>query len=141
MAKLSPITVRTVTRQELIYCVQCEKHVIAYEVGGDEIYPHRPDLKDVRFFRCPNCANYVGTHKDSGNPMGTIPTPELRECRNTLHRLIDPIWRNGKMKRSDLYRLISDEVGFDFHVAEINSIEDYNYAKEVIEDLRLKLGF
>lgn len=61
-----------------IYCTVCKQDVAAQECYGRHIYLRRPDLDDKRFYMCPTCGNYVGTHKD-GRPLGTIPSPELRD--------------------------------------------------------------
>lgn len=70
------------SKRMLIYCTGCGCMTLSVLVNGTKIYPHRPDLSDKKFFQCPVCGNYVGTHRD-GRPLGTIPTPELRR-RNGL---------------------------------------------------------
>lgn len=41
------------------YCCECRKDVNCEMVKGDVIYPHRPDLYDLNFIRCPICGNYT----------------------------------------------------------------------------------
>lgn len=74
-----------------IYCTVCKQDVAAQECYGRHIYLRRPDLDDKRFYMCPTCRNYVGTHKD-GRPLGTIPSPELRDQRKWVHNVIDRYW-------------------------------------------------
>lgn len=47
-----------------LFCVHCQRVVSAEVVKGDVIYPHREDLYEKVFCRCPTCGNYVGCHKD-----------------------------------------------------------------------------
>ncbi len=122
--------------RETIFCVECNKEVIAVRVTGDIIYPHRRDLHLKRFFKCLDCDNYVGTHRDSGKPLGVIPSKELRKQRMKIHELIDPVWKNGTMKRGEMYQKIKEFLGYEFHTAEIDSMEK---AKDIFETLRSKL--
>jgi hypothetical protein len=94
---------------------------------GGEIYPHRPDLYELPFWRCDGCRNFVGCHHKTRNrtaPLGCIPTAELKEARKHLHALIDPIWQSGKMGRKELYAAISRDVGWNYHTATTRTIEE-----------------
>jgi hypothetical protein len=138
MAQLPPLEI-TKTNTAKIYCCGCKKVIEAYETTGDKIYPSRKDLASLKFYRCPICFNYVGTHKagnKKGEPLGSIPTPQVRRYRKELHDLLDPIWNSGKLNRAATYALISDNLGFEFHTASIKDEDDYKIAKEVIEDIR-----
>jgi len=116
-----------------IMCIGCNGLVDARLTDGAEIYPHRKDLAAVPFWRCDACGNYVGCHHRSDvktAPLGSIPTKELRQLRSEIHRVIDPIWRQERrMSRKQLYKTISDMVGWDFHTARIRSVEE---AKDIL---------
>ena len=107
--------------KEEIFCIKDDKKVEAIQVTGKEIYPHRPDLSSLKFYRCPICKNYVGTHRKSGKPFGSIPTPEVKVLRRKLHGIIDPLWKSREFKRKDLYKEISKIIKRDFHMAEVRS--------------------
>ena len=110
-----------------IYCCGCRDDINARLTNGLEIYPHRHDLYALPFWRCDACANFVGCHHKTNNrtePLGCIPTPELKEARKKLHALIDPIWKSGKMGRRELYEAISREVGWNYHTAKIRTLEE-----------------
>ena len=114
-----------------VYCCGCGKNVRARLTDGREIYPHRHDLGNLPFWKCDTCGNYVGCHhktKDRTAPLGCIPTPTLKEARKHIHDLIDPIWQSGKMGRTELYRMLSDRLGWKYHTADIRSVEE---AREV----------
>lgn len=106
-----------------IYCVKCRKNRNCELVTGKEIYPHRPDLYELCFYKCPKCGNYVGCHKGTNRPLGVIPTPELRQARMKVHAKLDPLWKNGIIERNKLYKMLSDELGYKYHTAETRSIE------------------
>jgi len=114
-------------RVRRIHCCGCGGDVDAKLTYGREIYPHRPDLRSLPFWRCDTCGNFVGCHHKTKNrtaPLGCIPTAELKEARKMLHALIDPIWQSGKMKRRDLYAAISRDLGREYHTADTRTIEE-----------------
>lgn len=110
-----------------IYCCCCAGDVDARLTDGGEIYPHRPDLRSIPFWRCDGCGKFVGCHHKTKNrttPLGCIPTAELKEARKQLHALIDPIWQSGKMRRRELYAAIGRDLGREFHTAETRTIDE-----------------
>ena len=110
-----------------IYCCGCGDKVSARLTDGKEIYPHRPDLYELPFWKCDECGNFVGCHhktKNRTNPLGCISTPEIKNARKHIHSILDPIWQNGKIRRRELYSKISEKVGWRYHTAEIRNIEE-----------------
>lgn len=130
-----------------IYCCGCQKEVSARLTNGAEIYPNRSDLFELPFWRCDICKNYVGCHHKTSKParpLGNIPTPELRKARGHIHKLIDPIWKSKMVGRGKLYQRISDAIGYQFHTAEIKTIDDardvYKAARLIVEELKASEG-
>lgn len=122
-----------------IWCCTCGCHVAARLTSGQEIYPHRGDLQDLPFWKCDQCANYVGCHRNSKNlvALGCIPTPQLRAARKQLHGLIDSIWQSGRMRRRDLYAAISLELGWKFHAGGTKTMEEVGAALKVVRKFAL----
>lgn len=58
-------------------------------------------------YKCGECNAYVGTHKGTTIPLGTLANAELRELRRCCHSLIDPYWKSGKYKRTTIYKRMS----------------------------------
>lgn len=115
--------------QRYVYCCQCGEKVKANLVRGNIIYPHREDLYTVFFWQCPECKNYVGVHKNSKtkHPLGTIPTPEIRNARNKIHDILDPLWRDkrkSRKKRDVIYNYLSNKLGKKFHTAWVININE-----------------
>lgn len=105
---------------------------------GREIYPHRPDLFELPFWKCNGCGNYVGCHhktKDRTRPLGNIPSKELKNARQHIHRILDPLWKNGNMKRGKLYAKISDAIGYQYHTAEIKSADEARKIYAIVKDI------
>lgn len=112
-----------------IYCCGCGKEVDARLTTGKEIYPNRQkrDLYNLPFWKCDDCGNSVGCHHKTikrTKPLGCIPTPELKNARYHIHKLLDPIWESGRCGRKELYSLISEHIGHRYHTAEIRTIEE-----------------
>lgn len=61
----------------------------------------------------PRCDAFVGCHKDSGMPKGTLANKSLREARKRAHAAFDPLWLGEAraMRRSDAYRWLSEATG------------------------------
>jgi len=120
-----------------IHCCGCNKKVKAKLTDGSVIYPHRPDLYSLPFWKCHSCNNYVGCHhktKDRTRPLGCIPTKEIKNARRHIHALLDPLWQSGRTSRSRAYEYLSDRTGRRYHTANIRSIEEArNIYRHVLE--------
>ena len=126
-----------------IYCCACEKDVKARLTDGKEIYPHRADLGDLPFWVCDTCRNYVGcAHKsrDRTRPLGNIATPELRNARQHIHAILDPLWKSGKVSRSELYTYLSEEVGYEYHTAELCTLDEARKVWRLVNEYSKRLG-
>lgn len=123
-----------------IWCCGCNRKVEARLTSGKEVYPHRQDLYQLPFWKCDQCLNYVGCHhKMESNPtlpLGNIPTKEIRNARRHIHKLIDPLWEGGKIKRAILYKRITDHVGWKYHTSKIKTLEEgrniYRFVRDKI---------
>lgn len=110
-----------------IYCCGCEQEIDARLTDGAEIYPHRRDLHSLPFWKCDVCGNFVGCHhktKCRTKPLGCIPTTEIKNARKHIHRVLDPLWKSGRMKRGEVYAQIAKAIGVEeYHTAEIRTVE------------------
>lgn len=124
-----------------IYCCGCGAEVKARLTNGREVYPHRADLASLPFWRCDACGNHVGCHwrtADRTRPLGVIATPEVKNARQHLHRLIDPIWQSGRMKRSHLYARITAALGRQYHTAEVRSVEEAREIYRIVQRIEME---
>ena len=121
-----------------LWCVACHKHVTPTLVTGADVYPHRPDLAELPFWRCGTCGNFVGCHHKSPNPtqpLGCIPTPELKKLRQAIHQHLDPKWQSGMRSRGALYRELSDRLGWKFHTASIRTVQEAHKVLDIVRKM------
>ena len=121
-----------------IFCAGCQCDVDARLTYGVEIYPHRKDLGNLPFWKCDTCGNFVGCHHKTSKPtkpLGCIPTPEIKRSRSHIHRVLDPLWKSGRIKRRDLYRQISALLGKEYHTAEIRTVEEARTVYLILQDI------
>lgn len=85
----------------MIHCPYCGAPALL--VGGNKIYPHRPDLHTKWFWECESCDAYVGCHSGTTKPLGRLANKELRAAKQKVHRVFDPLWKSGEMSRHEAY--------------------------------------
>jgi hypothetical protein len=88
-------------------CPYCDQPAVL--VGGDHIYPRRPDLAHKRFWRCDPCDAHVGCHQTGGGtvPLGRLANAALRKAKMAAHAAFDPVWRDGRLSRREAYRRLA----------------------------------
>jgi len=55
-------------------------------------------------YLCVPCDAYVGAHRDTNRPLGTLANKGLREWRKKAHAAFDPLWTENRMSRTCAYR-------------------------------------
>ena len=122
-----------------IYCCNCEKEVEGILVDGKAVYTHRKDLYSKNFYKCSICGGFVGCHPNTTKPLGCIPTDELKEWRKKLHYKMDKLWKSNKIDRKDLYKRISEHIGYTYHNAETRSVAECVKVLNFVEKIRREL--
>ena len=123
----------------LIHCVQCDSDVEARLTDGTEIYPHRHDLRELPFWKCDTCNNFVGCHHKTSNrthPLGCIASKELKAARSHIHKILDPLWKSGKFNRKEIYAKISEKIGWGYHTAHLKSLEEARQVYRIVLDMK-----
>ena len=121
-----------------LFCVECDKKVEPKLVTGADVYPHRADLSELPFWKCETCGNFVGTHHKTDNPtkpLGVIASPNLKKIRMEIHSKLDPLWRNGRYDRKELYKMLSNELGRKYHTADLSNLREATEILLFVEDL------
>ncbi len=98
-------------------CPYCGK--LAKWCDNAEVYGKRYG-KSYMCYWCEPCDAYVGCHNNTEKPLGTMANRELRKKRVQTHAVIDPLWKSGKLSRREVYRHLSDKLGYEVHVGEAN---------------------
>ena len=50
-------------------------------------------------YYCHKCGDYVGVHKKTNKPLGTLANPELSKKRVETHKVFDRLWK-GMLKKN-----------------------------------------
>ena len=117
-------------------------------VTGSDIYPHRPDLASVAFWRCVPCGAFVGCHKagsgygDGTRPLGRLANAALRRAKVHAHAAFDPLWKMRKMSRRNAYSLLARKLGIPVEHAHIGEFDEAMCARvvEVCKTLNVKVN-
>lgn len=123
-----------------IYCCGCAAKVEAELTNGSEVYPHSKDLYSLPFWICRTCKNFVGCHHKTGNPtqpLGCIPTFEIKTYRKKIHAVLDPLWKSGTYGRKEIYEIISERVGDGrrYHTAQIRSVTEAQKVLDIVTEI------
>lgn len=117
-----------------LICPYC--NLDAPMVGGDEIYPHRPDLYHKHFYRCPQCKAFVGCHPGTAKPLGRLADEKLRKAKMAAHASFDRLWKNGgKMSRREAYAWLASALGIPSKQCHIGMF-DLDGCERVLEVVR-----
>lgn len=115
---------KTSKKQPAIKCPYC--HSTAILTPARKIYG--PDTKEEWLYVCshyPECNSYVGVHKGTKRPMGTLANGDLRNKRIKAHKMFDLIWRSNVMNRKNAYRWMSDKLCIPSEHAHIGCFSEY----------------
>lgn len=113
-------------------CPYCGQFSI--QVGGLAIYPHRPDLADKKFYQCQLCDAYVGTHKATGEALGTLANATLRRMRNAAHIAFDGFWETSR-ERKEEYTWLAEKMGIPVNLCHI-AMFDVEQCQQAIQICR-----
>ena len=108
-----------------VICPKCNKE--APWVENKEKYGRNFGKSFMCYF-CKPCGTYVGCHENTRRPLGTMADKELMQLRMKAHATIDPLWKDGKMKRKEVYKLLKEKFGREIHIGE----SDIETCKKII---------
>ena len=97
-------------------------------VPNEQIYGIRFG-KSYMAWWCENCDAYVGCHKNTKKPLGTLGNSETRDARRKAHFEFDRLWKNRKYPRRKAYDSLSRAFGKQMHIGE----SDSETCKKIIE--------
>lgn len=116
-------------------------------VGGDVIYPHRPDLAFLKFFLCRPCDARVGCHRGTTRPLGRLANAELRQAKMAAHNAFDPLWKfnafyGQQLKRTQAYEWLAGKLGIEVDRCHIGymDIETCERVVAICEEVQDKAG-
>ena len=80
----------------------------------------------------PVCDAFVGTHKKSLKPLGTLANAELRVLRKEAHSSFDPLWQSDKLSRKEAYAWLAQQLGISQEKTHIGHFNEQT-CRQVIE--------
>ncbi|WP_436659778.1 zinc-finger-containing protein [Acinetobacter sp. P1(2025)] len=123
-------------RYRNIRCQYCNQK--AQPVHGSELYAEKNPLSKNMFYACLGCDAWVGMHKHSRKPFGSLANKELRNKRVVAHTLLDPLWARlieqfklpKPQARTLIYTWLSQKMGIPFEDCHIGmfDVEQCNMA-------------
>lgn len=75
--------------------------------------------------RYPKCDSYVGAHKRSKLPMGTLANGDLRNKRIQAHKAFDWMWKSGLMTKWQAYKWMQGKLDLSDEQAHIAMFSEY----------------
>lgn len=113
-------------RQKPVICPYCGRTAVlrpaAYVYGADNLDP------EGYLYVCggyPACDAYVGAHKKSMRPKGTLADGDLRNKRIKAHHALDALWKQGYMTRHGAYIWLQYRLNLRERDMHIGMFSDY----------------
>lgn len=116
-------------------CIECGS--VSEMVGGEVIYPHRPDLFAKNFYLC-GCGAYCGAHHGTTKALGFPCGPRTRRARSAAHKAFDPLWRGkrAQFRRNEAYAWLADKMGLEREECHIGMMD----AEQTMQVVRICYG-
>lgn len=132
---MSAALTHPVTTERVVYCSYCG-HRAQYLPNSAKVYSGR-DFGPVYY--CAKDRAWVGCHKGTNIPKGTLANEELRESRKFAHAHFDELWKSLYMTRAEAYAWFSSEMDRPVdqcHIALLDSPECVWLATRAIKKLK-----
>ena len=68
---------------------------------------------------CRPCDAYVGCHRGTDRPLGTLANRQLRQLRRRTHEVFDQLWTSQGVRRSRAYQWMQQVMGLTAEEAHI----------------------
>jgi hypothetical protein len=105
------------------YCGQYAKYVDSEIIYGKSY---------GMVYLCEPCDAYVGVHRGTDRPKGSLAKEPLREARKAAHQMFDWYWKSGTLKRKECYRRLSILLGLEFSKTHIGSFDEKECEKVIL---------
>ncbi|MDR1630761.1 MAG: DUF3268 family zinc-finger domain-containing protein [Oscillospiraceae bacterium] len=111
-------------KQKILKCQYCGRTAVlrpaTYVYGDKAIEEH--------VYVCsgyPVCNSYVGVHKGTLKPKGTLANGDLRNLRIHAHKLFSHFWTCGLMSKKEAYRWMRYKFALTEEQAHIGNFSEY----------------
>ncbi|MFI3326492.1 MAG: zinc-finger-containing protein [Clostridia bacterium] len=109
-----------------IKCPYCGSKAVLRD--AEYVYGEKKQSPGDKLLVCskyPNCNSYVGVHKASGLPKGTLANGDLRNKRIETHKIFDKIWKFKIMDRRAAYYWLQSKLSLNANQAHIGNFSEY----------------
>ena len=83
-------------------------------------------------YLCRRCGAYVGTHKGSRAPLGTMADDVLRYWRKQAHDNFDKLWKSKRLSRPQAYKWLATQMGLSAEETHI-ALFEVDQCEKVVE--------
>lgn len=115
-----------------VVCPYCGSNAVLADAF--EIY-HRFGFGQVYVCPIAACDAYVGVHKGTTKPKGSLANASLRRLRKDVHEVFDPLWRESRLvERTEVYEAAAQVLGLkEFHIGEMREEAARDYLDRHME--------
>ena len=107
-------------------CPYCQREV--QKVKSKDVYGY---TGYGTVYICYPCNAYVGSHKATRKPLGTVAKIGRRNARRRAHTVFDPIWKNGISTRFEAYKWLAEKLEIELKICHIGYFDEVQCDKIV----------
>lgn len=115
---------KTKKKRKAIFCPYCGRRAVLQKAT----VVYKEHALDEYLYICsnyPECDAYVGVHKGTMLPKGSLAQGDLRHKRILAHRCFDTIWKKGILSKKNAYRWMQDIFCLSSEQAHIGQFSEY----------------
>ena len=89
---------------------------------------HGSNARDEYLYVCsryPKCDSYVGVHRGTRKPLGSLADKKLRTTRIEAHREFNQVWLCGIMEKKQAYKWMQVTLGLSEEQAHIAKFSEF----------------
>lgn len=113
-------------KKKQIHCPYCGAKASLRPASA--VYGTATKVPDSYLYVCdryPRCDSYVGAHKRTKEPMGTLANGDLRNKRIQAHKAFDWMWKSGLMTKWQAYKWMQGKLALTDEQAHIAKFSEY----------------
>lgn len=121
-------------KKKQIHCPYCGAKASLRPASA--VYGTTTKVPDSYLYVCdryPRCDSYVGVHKRTKEPMGTLANGDLRNKRIQAHKAFDWMWKSGLMTKWQAYKWMQGKLALTDEQAHIAKFSEYMCDRLIIE--------
>lgn len=119
-------------KKKQIHCPYCGAKASLRPASA--VYGTATKVPDSYLYVCdryPRCDSYVGAHKRTKEPMGTLANGDLRNKRIQAHKAFDWMWKSGLMTKWQAYKWMQGKLALTDEQAHIAKFSEYSVTKQI----------